>query len=500
MAELLKMCGISKIFPGVKALSDVSLELNEGEVHALCGENGAGKSTLMKVLSGVYQAEEGEIFINGEKVEIENTKTAQQLGISIIYQEFNLCPHLSVANNIWLDRQPQKGVFVDDKKMTEQTQVILDELGLSISPKALILTLSVAERQMVEIAKAISFNSRILVMDEPTAALTETEIDRLFTIIHRLKSKGVGIIYISHRLEELSRIADRVSVLRDGQYVGTYHYKDVTVDKLVHLMVGRELSNKFPVYDRKIGEVLFEARNIRSKKLNVSNIQVCTGEIVGIAGLMGAGRSELARAIFGVDKTYHKEVFIDGKPVTINSITSAIRNGIGYITEDRKKDGLALNMTVESNINLAHIPNLIKKGFIDNSAAKENAAKYINSLRIKTPSMYQKMQNLSGGNQQKTVLAKWLCNDIKILIFDEPTRGIDVGAKYEVYELMNRLSDNGVAIIMISSDLSEIMGMSDRILVMHNGAISGEFNRSEATQEEILRCAAGLRKDEGKGA
>ncbi|HHV98631.1 MAG TPA: sugar ABC transporter ATP-binding protein [Clostridiaceae bacterium] len=500
MAELLKMCGISKSFPGVKALSNVSLTLNAGEVHALCGENGAGKSTLMKILSGVYQADEGEIFINGEKVTIENTKKAQQLGISIIFQEFNLCPHLSVANNIWLDRQPKKGLFIDDKKLIEQTLAILDDLGLSISPKALVRTLSVAEQQMVEIAKAISFNSRILVLDEPTAALTESEIDRLFNIIHKLKTKGVGMIYISHRLEELARIADRVSVIRDGQYIGTYNYKDVTIDKLVSMMVGRELNNKFPSHRRKIGRVLFEARNIRSNKLNVHNIQVRSGEIVGIAGLMGAGRTELARAIFGADKTYHKEIFIDGKPVNINSTTSAIKNGIGYITEDRKKDGLALNMTVERNINMAYIPSICKKGFVDENAAKENAAKYINNLRIKTPSMYQKMQNLSGGNQQKTVLAKWLCNDVKVLIFDEPTRGIDVGAKYEIYELMNRLSDNGVAIIMISSDLPEILGMSDRILVMHNGMISGELNREDATQEKILRYAAGLSNEEGKGA
>ena len=500
MTELLKMCGISKSFPGVKALSNVSLTLNAGEVHALCGENGAGKSTLMKVLSGVYQANEGEIFINGEKVTIENTKKAQQLGISIIYQEFNLFPHLTVANNIWMDRQPKKGPFVDDKMLTEKTQAILDDLGLSISPKALVRTLSVAEQQMVEIAKAISFNSRILVLDEPTAALTESEIDKLFHIIHRLKSKGVGMIYISHRLEELARIADRVSIIRDGQYIGTFPYKDVSIDNLISMMVGRELNDKFPVYKRKIGDVLFEARNVRNHKVNVANIQVRAGEIVGLAGLMGAGRTELARAIFGADKTWHKEVFVDGKLVAVNSITSAIKNGIGYITEDRKRDGLALNMTVERNINMAYIPVICKGIFADENAARENAAKYIESLRIKTPGMYQKMQNLSGGNQQKSVLAKWLCNDIKVLIFDEPTRGIDVGAKYEIYELMNRLSDNGVAIIMISSDLQEILGMSDRILVMHNGSISGELNRSEATQEKILRYAAGLSKEEGKGA
>jgi len=500
MAELLRMENITKSFPGVKALSNVSLDLNTGEVHALCGENGAGKSTLMKVLSGVYHAEEGEIFINGEKVMIENTRRAHELGISIIFQEFNLCGHLSVADNIWLDRQPKNGPFVNDKQMFEKTKAILDDLGLTISPKALIRNLSVAEQQMVEIAKAISFNSRILVLDEPTAALTESEIDRLFSIIHKLKAKGVGMFYISHRLEELTRISDRVSVIRDGQYIGTRDYKDVTIDELVKMMVGRDLTDKFPLYQRKIGKLLFEARNVHNKRVNVDHIEVHAGEIVGLAGLMGAGRTELARAIFGADKTTSKEIFMDGKQIHINNIDVAIKNGIGYITEDRKRDGLALNMTVERNINLAHLPELIKGGFIDDIAAKKNALKFIKSLNIKTPSMNQKVGNLSGGNQQKIVLAKWLCNDIKVLIFDEPTRGIDVGAKFEVYELMNQLSDRGVAIIMISSELPEILGMSDRVLVMHGGKISGELSREEANQENILRLAAGIKEDERKGA
>lgn len=502
MAELLRMVGITKSFPGVKALDNVSLDLNAGEVHALCGENGAGKSTLMKVLSGVYQADEGEMYINGEKVIIEDTNKAHELGISIIFQEFNLCPHLSVQDNIWMARQPKKGPFINDRLMFDKTKEILDELGLSFSPKALVRNLSVAEQQMVEIAKAISYNSKILVLDEPTAALTEAEIDRLFAIIKKLREKGVGMFYISHRLEELARITDRVSVLRDGQQVGTRDYKDVTIDELVKMMVGRPLNDKFPVYQRKIGEVIFEARNIRNRKVNVDHIEVRAGEIVGLAGLMGAGRTELARAIFGADKTMSKEIYLNGSQIQVNDINAAIKNGIGYITEDRKRDGLALNMTVENNINLAHIPQLLKAGFVDEDAAKKNAQKYISSLNIKTPSMNQKVGYLSGGNQQKIVLAKWLCNNIKVLIFDEPTRGIDVGAKYEVYELMNQLSDNGVAIIMISSELPEILGMSDRILVMHNGQISGELSREEANQEKILRLAAGI-KDNGdvkKGA
>lgn len=500
MQELLRMEHITKIFPGVKALSDVSLSLHAGEVHALCGENGAGKSTLMKVLSGVYQANEGKIFLNGEEKTIDNPKAAQELGISIIFQEFNLCSHLSVADNIWLDRQPKNGLLINDSKMYASTKKILEDLGLTIDPKRKIGSLSVAEQQMVEIAKAISFNSKILVLDEPTAALTESEIDSLFKIILRLKAKGVGMFYISHRLEELEKITDRVSVIRDGEYIGTSNFKDISIDQLVSMMVGRELTDKFPIHERKIGDEYFVVKNIKNHKVNVESLSVKAGEILGVAGLMGAGRTELARAIFGADETTSKELYVGGKKVNVHSPGQAIRNGIGYITEDRKRDGLALSMTVERNINLAHIPQLTKKVFIDEEYARANADNFIRSLRIKTPTMKQKVCNLSGGNQQKIVLAKWLCNEVNVLIFDEPTRGIDVGAKYEVYELMNRLSDHGCAIIMISSELPEILGMSDRIIVMHGGKVSGELNRSEATQEKILEYATGLGNKAQKGA
>lgn len=492
MAELLRMEHITKVFPGVKALSDVSLTLREGEVHALCGENGAGKSTLMKVLSGVYHAEEGEIYVDGSKVQIEDTNAARKLGINIIFQEFNLCPHLTIADNIWMDRQPKKLGFVDDKKLMEKTASILDELGLNLSPKRLVRTLSVAEQQMVEIAKAMSYNSRILVLDEPTAALTDSEIDKLFAIILKLKQQGVGMFYISHRLEELERITDRISVIRDGQYIGTDDFNMITIDDIVAKMVGRELNDKFPIYQRNIGPVVIEADNIKNKKVDVEHVEIRAGEIVGLAGLMGAGRTELARALFGADATESMTLKLDGESVKINQVKDAIRNGIGYITEDRKKDGLALNMDIEKNINLAHIPQLCTKFFVDEKEANRNADEFIESLKIKTPGKRQKVGNLSGGNQQKVVLAKWLCNEIKVLIFDEPTRGIDVGAKYEVYELMNQLSDKGVAILMISSELPEILGMSDRILVMHDGKISGELNREEANQEIILKYAAGL--------
>lgn len=492
MGNLLEMKNITKTFPGVKALDNVSLDLREGEVHALCGENGAGKSTLMKVLSGVYQPNEGEILVEGQKRHMEDTKVAQDLGINIIYQEFNLCADLSVADNIWLGRQPRKGFLVDDKKMVSDTREILESIGLNIDPREKLGNLSVAEQQMVEIAKAISYDSKILVLDEPTAALSDSEIDKLFEIILKLKSNGVGMFYISHRLEELKRITDRVSVIRDGQYIGTSDFEDTNTEEIINKMVGRELTDQFPKFERNIGRTVFEAKNIVNSKLDVKSLKVKAGEILGISGLMGAGRTELSRAIFGADEVESKEIYIDGVKVRIDSPEAAIKAGIGYATEDRKHSGLALSMNVEENINLAHLPHLTKKGFVDEAYAKNNATKYIKELNIKTPSMYQTVVNLSGGNQQKIVLAKWLLNDVKLMIFDEPTRGIDVGAKYEVYELMNELSEEGVAIIMISSDLPEILGMSDRIVVMHGGTIQGELSKEEATQEKILEYAAGL--------
>lgn len=500
MKKLIEMKDITKRFPGVIALDNVSLDLYPGELHALCGENGAGKSTLMKVLSGVYHADEGEVFVGGEIVNIDNPRAAQDLGISIIYQEFNLYPHLSVADNIWLDRQPKNGPFIKNKTMVEKTQEILDELGISLSPNSVVRNLSVAEQQMVEIAKALSFNSKILVLDEPTAALTDSEIDTLFGIIAGLKKKNVGMFYISHRLEELSRIADRVSVIRDGAYIGTHNYKDTSTEEIVEMMVGRELDDKFPAHNRQIGDVIFEARNVKNSHVDVENVKLRAGEIVGLAGLMGAGRTEFARTLFGADKVDSKELFLDGKPVNIKNVRNAIDAGIFYVTEDRKHEGLALTMDVSDNINMAYIPQLEKFGFIDEEKERTNAETYATRLGVKTPSLQQKVGKLSGGNQQKVVLAKWLCNDIKVIIFDEPTRGIDVGAKYEIYKLMNELSDEGVAILMISSELPEILGMSDRVLVMHDGKIAGELDGKTATQEKILTYAAGLKGTAERGA
>ncbi|MEM1484340.1 sugar ABC transporter ATP-binding protein [Oscillospiraceae bacterium PP1C4] len=497
--ELFRMEGICKNFPGVKALDNVSFSVNKGEVHGLVGENGAGKSTLMKIMSGVYHADAGKIFIDGNEVNIDSVSKAHELGVGIIFQELNLCPHLTVADNIYIGRPPKKGPFISDKEMHANAKAVLDGLGINIDTHVVVRSLSVAQQQMVEIAKAISLNSRILVLDEPTAALSENEIVQLFEIIRNLQKKGVGMVYISHRMEELAQICERVSVLRDGEYIGTRNYKDITLDELVNMIVGRKLEDKYPKYERKIGDVALEARNIRRKNIvNVDKIQVRKGEILGIAGLMGSGRSEIVRCIFGADKADSKELFLDGKPITVNSPGQAIANGIGYATEDRKFDGLALDLDVQYNTNMAHLRQLSHYGIIDDKEAARNAAHYKEALRTRTPSLRQAARNLSGGNQQKIVLSKWLCNNVKVLIVDEPTRGIDVGAKYEVYELFNRLSDQGVAIIMISSELPEILGMSDRILVVHEGSINGELDAKKTNQEEILFLAAGYNKLEKK--
>lgn len=497
--ELFRMEGICKSFPGVKALDNVYLSVNKGEVHGLVGENGAGKSTLMKIMSGVYRADAGKIYIDGKEVNIDSVTKAQELGVSIIFQELNLCPHMTVADNIYIGRPPKKGPFIDDKALHANAKAVLDGLGINIDTHALVNTLSVAQQQMVEIAKAISRNCRILVLDEPSAALTDKEIDKLFEIIRNLQKKQVGMVYISHRMDELEEICERVSIIRDGQYIGTRNYKDITIDELVNMIVGRTLEDKYPKYERKIGEVLFEARNIKRKNVvNVDKIQVRKGEIVGIAGLMGSGRTEIARCIFGADKADTMELFMDGKQIKVNSPGQAIAHGIGYATEDRKFDGLALNLDVEYNTNMAHLKQLSRYGIIDDKAGHENAKKYKEMLRTKTPSLRQLAGNLSGGNQQKIVLSKWLCNDVKLLIVDEPTRGIDVGAKFEVYELFNRLSDQGVAIIMISSELPEVLGMSDRVLVVHEGTINGDLETKKTTQEEILYLAAGYNKLEKK--
>ena len=507
--ELFRMEGITISFPGVpNAVDHISLSVNKGEVHGLVGENGAGKSTLMKIMTGVYHADEGKIFIEGKPVKIDTPKKAHDLGISIIFQELNLCPHLSVADNIFIGRPHMSGLMVSDRIMHAEAKKILDGVGIDLNTHTVVRSLSVAQQQMVEIAKAISYNSRILILDEPSATLTEKEIEHLFEIIRTLQKKGVGMVYISHRLEELNHICERVTIIRDGKHIGTRILKDLSMNDLVNMIVGRSLEDKFPKYNRKIGNVVLEARNVRRKdkfntaryKVDVDRLYVKHGEILGVSGLVGAGRTELMRCIFGADKPESMDLFVDGKHVNVHSPGQAIVHGIGYVTEDRKYDGLALKLDVLYNVNMAYLRALTHFGFIDDNAAMVNAKDYCNKLHIRTPSVRRTVKFLSGGNQQKVVLAKWLCNNIKVLIVDEPTRGIDVGAKFEVYGLLNQLSDAGVGIVMISSELPEILGMSDRIIVIHEGKVNGELDAKKTTQEELLFLAAGYNKLEGKSA
>ncbi len=500
MAELLRMEGITKTFPGVKALDNANLTLNAGEVHALLGENGAGKSTLMKVLNGVggYRPDSGKIYVRGKEVSIDSINDAQRLGIGIIFQEISLCPDLTVADNVFIGRQKSRFGFVNSKYVTEETQKILDRLGLDmIKPSDLVRTMSVAQTQMVEICKALSYNSDILVFDEPTAALAEKEIVILFKIIHELKAAGKGIIYISHRMEELSQIADRVTVLRDGCTIGeSFDFNSTSMDEIIRRMVGRTLENKYPQYERKIGEKFFEINNLKNKRCDIRHFDLRHGEIHGIAGLMGAGRTEMVRSIVGADPSESIEIILDGEKIRIRSPKQAMERGIAYLTEDRKHEGLALNMNIEQNINMSSLDKISKCSFVNEQKARENAEEFVKKLGIKTPKLTQYARLLSGGNQQKVVIAKWLSHGAKVLIFDEPTRGIDVGAKYEIYKLMNELSDTGVGIIMISSELPELLGMSDRISFMHEGKLVGEMNARETNQEEVLSYIAGIRADE----
>ena len=491
---LLRMEGIYKSFPGVQALSDCKFELCSGEVHALVGENGAGKSTMMKILGGIYDKDLGHIYLDGKEVNITSPHMAQELGISIIHQELNLMPHLTVAQNIFIGREPRsKFPFaLDDKLANQQTERILNMLNLQLSPTMKVADLTVAKQQMVEIAKALSFNAKILVMDEPTAALTETEIEELFHIIKQLREKGVGVVHISHRLEELKQISDRVTVMRDGKYIDTLQTNEATIDKIISLMVGRvifETAPELPEVPSK--EVVLEVRNLnRGKVLRDINFSLMKGEILGFAGLMGAGRTEVARAIFGADEYDSGEIYIKGKRVHIKSPGDAVTCGVGYLSEDRKRYGLALGMDVKENIVLSAMKKFLNRfGWMDFKKASARGQEMIKALNIKTPSLEQKVKFLSGGNQQKVVIGKWLTANTDILIFDEPTRGIDVGAKSEIYKLLNDLAHQGKAIIMISSELPEILRMSHRVVVMCEGRVTGILNAGEASQENIMKYA-----------
>lgn len=492
-SPVLEMRHIGKSFPGVVALDDVDFELRRGEVHVLLGENGAGKSTLMKILSGAYQKNAGEIFLDASEVEIRSPKHAQTLGISTIYQEFNLIPHLSVGENIFLGREPiQLPGVIDQRAIFQAAKTALTDLGLTLNPHNLVKDLRVAEQQMVEVAKALSLDARILIMDEPTAALTEHEILELFATIRKLKNKGVSIIYISHRLEELFEIGDRVTVLRDGRSVGTYNVREMKKSELIRLMVNRELTDLFPKEKAPIGPEVLRVDGLTTKEgLKDITFSLHKGEVLGIAGLLGAGRTELARAIFGLDKIASGTIYINSEPKRIGSPRAAINLGLGFLTEDRKSQGLVLPLSVKENLCLSSVERFSSWGIMDTREEQQAAARYVKELRIRTPSLNQKVVFLSGGNQQKVVLSKWLCSQAEVFIFDEPTRGVDVGAKAEIYQLMNRLTASGVAIIMISSEMLEVLGMSDRILVMREGRIAGEFSAEEATQERILQCALG---------
>jgi ABC-type sugar transport system ATPase subunit len=492
---VLKMERISKSFPGVQALDNVHLEVLPGEIHGLLGENGAGKSTLMKILSGVYQKDSGHIFLDGQEIAVNNPHHAQLLGISIIYQELNLMPNLTVAENVFIGREPNRAHFVQWGKLHQQTRELTDRLGIQLSPTATVRNLSVAEQQMVEIARALSIRSRVIIMDEPTSALTENEVQHLFSIMRGLKAQGLGVIFITHRLEEVFEICDRITVLRDGAYVGTIDAKTATRDQLIRMMVGRSVSDYFSKEASTPGEVILEVRNLSrtgtvddptASVLNNVSFQVRAGEILGLAGLVGSGRTDLARCVFGVDRRDSGQIFLNGQLVDIRSPRDAIRLGMGFVPEDRKLQALFLSMSVEENASMASLGSVSRFGFIQGSARRHMVSEYVKTLSIRLASLDQEVLDLSGGNQQKVVIARWLALRPRILIVDEPTRGIDVGAKAEVHALMSQLAREGVAIVMISSELPEVMGMSDRMLVMREGRVVGEVMRDQATPEQVM--------------
>jgi len=492
---LIRMQGIDKAFPGVQALEDAQFELRPGEVHALVGENGAGKSTLMKVLTGIYQRDAGTIEVAGQEVEVRNPRAGRDLGISMIHQELVLAPHLTVAQNIYMGREPRGRLsfMVDDKEQVRQTAELVDRLGLKLEPTAKVMGLKVAQQQMVEIAKALSLDASVLIMDEPTAALTDTEIEELFRIIRALREQGKGIVHISHRLEELREISDRVTVMRDGRHVNTVEIEAVSIDEIISMMVGRTIFEEAPHVPEGLDQqdVVLEVRGLsRGRAVQDVSFQLRRGEILGVSGLVGAGRTEMARLIFGADKKDAGEILVNGEPEEINNPAEAVGMGIAYLSEDRKRHGLTLGLDLETNIALASFQKFLKSlGRVDTGKTKTAAEERVEALDIRTPGIKQKARNLSGGNQQKVVIAKWLTAEMDVLIFDEPTRGIDVGAKQEIYHLLNELAGEGKSILMISSELPEILRMSHRIIVMCEGRITGELTAVEADQEKIMTLA-----------
>jgi ribose transport system ATP-binding protein len=487
---LLRMEKISKAFPGVQALYKVDLDIYKGEILALVGENGAGKSTLMKILTGVYKKDEGKIIFKGKEIEPKNPHHAQSLGISMIYQEFNLVPNLDIATNIFLGQEPKKFLNIfDSKKTKEETKRLLGMLGLDINPDIMIKDLTVAQQQLVEIAKALAFKSELIIMDEPTSALAGREVERLFEIMRKLKGEGISIIFITHRLEEVFSIADRIVVLRDGQKVGELTCEENKINDVIKLMVGREI-RVIPRKKLETKDIILEVKNLSSPPL-IKNISfyLKRGEVLGISGLVGSGRTEIVRALFGANPKTSGEILLEGKKVEIKTPRDAVKLGIGLVPEDRKLQGLILNMAVYENLSLPSLPFTFKNGIIKSLKEYEIVNNYVNRLKIRTPHIFEKVNNLSGGNQQKIVVAKWLALKPKILILDEPTRGIDVGAKAEVHQLIDEMARQGIGIILISSELPEILALSDRILVVSKGRITAEIYREEANQEKIMQYA-----------
>ncbi|MEK3976543.1 MULTISPECIES: sugar ABC transporter ATP-binding protein [unclassified Psychrobacillus] len=491
---MIEMTGISKAFNGNTVLNNVEFEIAPGEIHALMGENGAGKSTLMKILTGIYTRDSGEIKIKGNPVEFKNPKEAEQAGIAVIHQELNILPDLTVAENLFLGNEKTfgKSGILKTKEMNKAAKEVLLNLGLDVDVKTTARNLSVGKQQIVEIAKAISSNADVIIMDEPTAALTDREIETLFETIRALQAKGVSFVYISHRMEEIFAICDRITILRDGSYVGVRNVKETTFDEIVQMMVGRELGGRFPDRTSKIGDVKLVAKNLTRKGFfeDVS-FELRKGEILGVAGLMGAGRTEVVQSLFGYKKLDSGELILDGKQVKINTPLDAIKLGFGFVTEDRKSEGLILDFSVKENLGITNFNKISKNGVVNNQKEKSLYDSMVKRLGVRTSGPDQTVKSLSGGNQQKIVIAKWLGIEPDILILDEPTRGVDVGAKKEIYSIVNTLAENGVSIIMISSELPEIIGMVDRVLVMHEGKITGEITKEEMSQEKIMHYATG---------
>lgn len=492
---LLRMEQIDKVFPGVKALDSVSLTVKAGTVHALMGENGAGKSTLMKCLFGVYSKDGGHIFLEDEEVNFKNSKEAIENGVAMVHQELNQALKRNVMDNMWLGRFPKVSKFVpftSEKKMYTETKKIFDELEINVNPKTVMSKLPVSQRQMVEIAKAVSYNSKVIVFDEPTSSLTEEEVEHLFRIINMLKSRGCGIIYISHKMEEILRISDEVTIMRDGKWIATRPSAELTMDEIIRLMVGRELTNRYPPKDNKIGEVLLEVENMTAEysKLKDVSFTARKGEIIGLAGLDGSGRTELLENLFGVATRRSGKITLNGKQIRNRNARDSIKNGFALLTEERRATGIFGILNIRENATISSLKKCMRGPFLSKKKMMQNTEWCIKSMRVKTPDQETKIRSLSGGNQQKVILGRWLLTDPTVLLLDEPTRGIDVGAKYEIYQLILNLANQGKTVIMVSSEMPELLGVCDRILVMSGGRLAGEVNAADTTQEEIMTLAA----------